>query len=435
MMGSNLGLMDNGLSLLDMISISFNTWHSSVIAIKVSATVSVANTEAFLLDSQSAKLVLVWLISTVVKGLYFHPLSKFPGPRIAALSNIHYSWSYLSGRQPYDVLRLHDIYGPVVRVAPNELSFSTAQSWKDIYGQRKSHATFVKGDFYDGGNFANQAHSVVSERDPAKHAEMRRYLSSAFSDRSLKEQEYLVSGIIDNFISQIEKRASSPAGVNMTLWFNLMTFDIIGKLAFGQDFGGVDSGTEHNWVSTVLESMGQSSLADTLKRFPLFGRIWMRLNPNWQRTLAEGSARHESYTIELIKRRVNEETTRKDFMSYLLQDQTLKKLSIIQLAAHGSDFVIAGSETTATTLTVVTYFLCHHPQVLKKLQTEVRGAFTKYEEISGASAANLKYLHAVCLEALRIFPPLPLALPRVVPSGGDTVDGHFVPPGKNYLSE
>lgn len=28
---------------------------------------------------------------------------------------------------------LHDIYGPVVRVAPNELSFITAEAWKDIY--------------------------------------------------------------------------------------------------------------------------------------------------------------------------------------------------------------------------------------------------------------------------------------------------------------
>ena len=75
------------------------------------------------------------------------------------------------------------------------------------------------------------------------------------------------------------------------------------------------------------------------------------------------------------------------------------------------------------------YFLSRYPSVLKKLQTEVRTTFTKYEQINGASAANLKYLHAVCLESLRVCPPLPLALPRVVPPGGDSVDGCFVPEG------
>ncbi|KAL8737128.1 MAG: hypothetical protein Q9181_001999 [Wetmoreana brouardii] len=262
-------------------------------------------------------------------------------------------------------------------------------SWKDIYGQRKGHATFVKSNFYDGSNFTNQAHSVVSERDPAKHAEMRKYLSNAFSDRSLKEQEYLISG------------------------------------------------TEHSWISTVLGSMGQASLGDTLTRFPLLARIWMRLNSNWAKALAEDSARHESYTLDLIEKRVNERTSRKDYMSHLIQDQAVKQLSIVQLAAHASDFVIAGSETTATTLTVATYFLCRYPLVLQKLQTEVRMTFTKYEQINGASAANLKYLHAVCLEALRVFPPLPLALPRVVPPGGDTVDGCFVPeesPNKRIIA-
>lgn len=55
--------------------------------------------------------------------------------------------------------------------------------------------------------------------------------------------------------------------------------------------------------------------------------------------------------------------------------------------------------------------------------------FRSYDEIDATSTAPLKYLHAVTLEGLRIFPPLPLALPRIVPQGGDTVDGHFVPGG------
>lgn len=119
--------------------------------------------------------------------------------------------------------------GPVVRVAPNELSFNSPQSWKDIYGVRKRGAVFMKSDFYDGGNFAVQARSIVSERDPAKHSEMRKFLSSAFSDRSLREQEYLVSGVVDEFITQIGVRGSKT-GIDMTLWLNLLTFDIIAKL-------------------------------------------------------------------------------------------------------------------------------------------------------------------------------------------------------------
>lgn len=90
---------------------------------------------------------------------------------------------------------------------------------------------------------------------------------------------------------------------------------------------------------------------------------------------------------------------------------------------------IAGSETTATTLTVVLYYLCCNSAVLLKVRKEISENFSSYEEISAASAARLRYLHAVCLEALRIFPPLPLGLPRVVPKGGAIVDGNFVPGG------
>lgn len=120
--------------------------------------------------------------------------------------------------------------GPVVRIAPNELSFSSPQSWKDIYGTRKGRATFAKSDFYSGGNFAGQASSIVSERDPAKHNEMRKFLASAFSDRSLREQEYLVAQVVDRFIDQMGSLRASKDGVDMTTWTNLLTFDIIGEL-------------------------------------------------------------------------------------------------------------------------------------------------------------------------------------------------------------
>lgn len=174
-----------------------------------------------------------------------HPLYRFPGPTLAAWTNALHSHMFMSGRQPYKVLELHEKYGPVVRTAPNELSFSSAQSWQDIYGFRQGHKTFIKSPFYDGGSFADQAHSIVSERDPGEHGKMRKYLSHAFSDRSLKEQEILVSEVVDEFIQKLGTEGTGPEGTDMVMWFNLTTFDIIGSLAFGESFEGVKSGMHH----------------------------------------------------------------------------------------------------------------------------------------------------------------------------------------------
>lgn len=153
-----------------------------------------------------------------------------------------HSYSFLGGRQPYKILALHEKYGPVVRTSPDELSFSSVGSWKDIYGFRPGVRTFIKSGFYDGGSFADQAYSIVSERDPVTHGKMRKDLSHAFSDRSLKGQESLINEVIDELIVQLGIYASGEQGADIVMWFNLATFDIIGSLAFGESFGGLKSG-------------------------------------------------------------------------------------------------------------------------------------------------------------------------------------------------
>ena len=71
---------------------------------------------------------------------------------------------------------------------------------------------------------------------------MRKYLSHAFSDKSLKEQEYLIAEMADLFIEQVGRLGAADTGIDFVKWFNLLTFDIIGSLAFGEPFGGLQSG-------------------------------------------------------------------------------------------------------------------------------------------------------------------------------------------------
>lgn len=88
---------------------------------------------------------------------------------------------------------------------------------------------------------------------------------------------------------------------------------------------------------------------------------------------------------------------------------------------------MAGSETTATLLAGITYLLLSNPVTLHKLTDEVRGAFTQEREITMTSVNRLTYMMACLNEALRMYPPVPTGLPRVVPQEGRSVLGRHVP--------
>lgn len=99
------------------------------------------------------------------------------------------------------------------------------------------------------------------------------------------------------------------------------------------------------------------------------------------------------------------------------------------LIAQANVLVIAGSDTTATALSTILYFLTRHPQQLHRLEEEVRAAFDDESQMTDSVLQSLPYLCAVIEEGLRMFPPTAFGLPRISPNGGATVDGHFIPSG------
>lgn len=256
---------------------------------------------------------------------------------------------------------------------------------------------------------------------------MRKQLSHAFSQRSLEEQEHLVSKSVDLFVRKLGEDGAQ--GIDIVLNFTLMSFDIIGDLGFGETFGGIESKEVHPWISRMTGAMMQGALADCATRFPAIAQIVFTLFKSHINRLIADTKINEEFSVELVKKRVNRKTERKDFYTRILENREPGAFSDTQLAAHASDFVLAGSETSSTCLSTITYYLLKTPHAAKKIQEEVRAAFGSYNDINAASTTSLVYLHAVILEGLRIHPPLPFAIPRIVPEGGDTVEGHFLPAG------
>ncbi|KAK0637632.1 putative sterigmatocystin biosynthesis P450 monooxygenase stcF [Lasiodiplodia hormozganensis] len=114
-------------------------------------------------------------------------------------------------------------------------------------------------------------------------------------------------------------------------------------------------------------------------------------------------------------------------MTHLLAAQGKGQLMQADVLNNAPVIVVAGSETTATLLSGVTYYLLTNPRVYDKLKKEVRGTFNSDEEITIDRIGDLPYLLAVLDEALRLYPPGANPHLRRIPPEGAILGGKFIP--------
>jgi cytochrome P450 len=345
---------------------------------------------------------------------------------------IHILWD-IRGKQHSVVKRLHDQYGSVVRIAPNALVYNSAASWKDIYGHRKKGQKLFVKDPALYSPTPNGTNAIITANNE-EHTRMRRLLTHAFSNKALKEQETILHIYADKLIDKLAGivHGSQHPVVDMTRWYNFTTFDLIGDLAFGEPFGCLSEGKYHWWVMVILDAVKASAYLKVFWFYPILLPFLILLVP---RHLLRKRKASFNWSVEKVRRRLARKTTRPDFTSYIIKHgHGGRGLSLPEIDANAGVFVLAGSETTAALLTGCTYYLLQHPEKYVRLVREIRGAFAQVSEIKLSALVELPYLNAVLTETLRIYPPIPSMLPRLVPQGGAVIDGQYVPGGVSSVT-
>jgi cytochrome P450 len=311
-----------------------------------------------------------------------------------------------------------------VRVAPDELAFADSAAWKDIMGHRSNGDEMAKwSKFYRPVEGMDATDLVYSSRE--EHGLLRRQIAHGFSDRAMRDQQPLIGKYIDLLVSKLtEKCATGSTAVNLADWYNFTTFDVIGDLAFGESFGCLDNSDYHPWVKAIFELGRVGTFFQASCHYPLFQRLILSLIPN---SAKEKRQQHLDFTKAKLLKRMELGQDRPDLIEGLLKKKDEWNLDLDKLEANASLLIIGGSETTATLLSGVTYLLLMNQSALDRLTEEVRSAFSSEEEIDLISVGKLTYMLACLDEALRMYPPVPMGLPRVVPRGGGMIAGNFVP--------
>ncbi|KAF2661056.1 cytochrome P450 [Lophiostoma macrostomum CBS 122681] len=378
-------------------------------------------------------------VSHIVWNLYFHPLSGLPGPKLWASFRLPYVISLWRGRLVYDIFEWHERYGDVVRVAPNEVSFSDAGAWRDIHCRRPGHKPFKKNPVW-WGEVPGRAESIVSASTSANHERLKRALEHCFTDRALVSEEPLIQRHVAKLVARLKEQAEVSLDcstvVNIVDWYMFTTFDIIGELCFGDPraFDCLENKVFHPWVLEIFSYFRIGALFSTIRFYPLVEKVLMRLLPA---KAMEAQERNYRWACNKVNHRLNLDVAQEDFMSKLVpqldtsvgQSRTTSPDAMSLAELHNNAYVltVAGSETCGTVLSGTTHYLLENRDALRELTKEIRDAFGSANEMTFGSLVALPYLNAVINEGLRLSPPVGGSLAHVVPEGGDTVCGIYLP--------
>ncbi|KAI1841941.1 hypothetical protein JX266_011911 [Neoarthrinium moseri] len=402
----------------------WDTWTTSLIGSFVSLQLlSVATLMHLLPDTYASPLTaaaavsgLAWSMllgiwsSMLVYRAFFHRLNRFPGPFRARLSNLYITTLSAKKLHLYnEVQQLHKTYGDVVRIVASKSAVSA------ILG---TQSTCVKGPWY---NILYPVVSLQMVRNKADHIPRRKVWDRGFGAKALREYEPRVVDYTEQLMAQLLKREGSP--VNVTDWFNFYSFDVMGDLAWGKSFGMLRDGVKHYFMKTLHADMVNVGIFSHLVwLFPIF-----KATP----ILNAESKRFWRWIEQQVAERRKMKPDRPDVFSWLLEHHESKPKPTAQeeLDLHGDAYLIAvaGSDTTAASLTCLFYELARNPDALRTLQREVDELHETSENVDGTALGKLKYLDAVINEALRLHPPVPSGVQRMTPPEGVTIDNTFIP--------
>ncbi|KAB8270076.1 cytochrome P450 [Aspergillus minisclerotigenes] len=379
--------------------------------------------------------VIAALVSSyIIHQIWFHPLAQYPGPFLAKLTRFYTVYQAFRSNRHADLYNLHKRYGKIVRYGPNHISINDPQALEPIYGHQ---ANVQKAKWYS--SFFSV--SIFNAIDKSVHARKRRVMSQAFSDQALRDMEpHVLSAIRDwchalgdgtqeNPCSSAVDGWSKPR--DMAHWSACMVFDVLGEICFGKSFGTSSSDENHFFFPLMALNV---RILNICGQMPVLRRIGV------EGFLRRGTAADRKRQISFSRKQLMDRlavdmksTKRRDIVYFLQQardPETGEGYSQAEMMGEATLLLGAGFDTANTALAATFYFLCKHPEVLTRLTSEIRNAFSDVESIvSGPSMQKMTYLRACLNESMRLCPPVPMDLPREVLPGGLRFMEHYFPAG------
>ncbi|KAI1818677.1 putative cytochrome P450 [Poronia punctata] len=371
---------------------------------------------------------ILYLAGLVIYRLYFHPLASFPGPKLAA-ATVWYEFYYdgvQRGQYTFKIQEMHDKYGPIVRISPEELHCNDPSFIDTVYAGGS-----VRRDKYE--YYASQfgiPESVFGTVHHNLHRLRRGAMNRFFSKASVTKLEPTIHSKIDKLCRQLSTYIGTRKPLQLNMAFSCLTTDVVTMYAFAKSYDFLeDSSFETNFHAPIVAG---TDLGPYIKQFRFIFPLMQALPDSWVTALNPKMGIYLQFQRD-VKSQIRETQAQRGLGKTLAQEQNLhatifhellesdlpeNEKTLSRLWQEGQIIIGAGTETTAWTLSVILFYILRDRTVYKNLMTELEAAIPDpTSHPSCNELEKLPYLSACISEGLRLSYGVSTRLQRVSPDG------------------
>ncbi|KAL2424353.1 Cytochrome P450 monooxygenase [Exophiala dermatitidis] len=356
------------------------------------------------------------IASVAVYRLYFHPLAKVPGPKLAAVSRLYdfYYDCILGGKFAFKIQELHDIYGP------NEVHIKDPDFFDEFYNVT---SRVDKDPWYYA--FVGSQDAGFGTANVDLHRARRKAMSRFFATSAISNLESSSRQKVAKLCQRLEEMRKEGKPVNLSNAFRCLAADSVTDYCMPRGFNLLDSidfAEDYNRQARTI-----SYIAVWHRHIPIIIPLFMRM-PKWlvDATATEGGRKTFEFQADLARQADEavhaEKRSDKSVLDGIVNSDAIPESdkTVDRLTQEARTLVGAGSETTGISLETIVWNVLTHPDVLRRLKEELKqvqtsgcakGLENPFDDY--ATIRKLPYLTAVINESLRLSNSVSGRLPRV----------------------
>jgi cytochrome P450 len=365
--------------------------------------------------STLALLPLLLLVFRSLHRIYLSQLSYIPGPSLWATTSSFLNYHAWKGTECRTVHTLHLRYGSIVRTGPNSVDISDGDALGPIYVEKGG---FRKTPFY--ANFDIDGYkSIFSEVDPASRTQRAKAVLPLFSTGNLRSRSDVIYRCVDTMVVRMKEESRSGKPVNVLNLTRSLATDATSAYLFDESYEGLEEKDKQLSASGMVDSFVAVGRFWYLPSWTFQALEWLG-QKIWEEPEVAGSMERVDRFVKRVVEKATAEKTSGTYPARLLEDG----ISESETRAQCKDLIFAGTDSTGMNLATICFMLAKHPECYQKLRKEVLAAKPTEAELQ-----SLPYLQGVVREGLRLSMANPSRLPRLVPAGGWTFKGTYLPYG------